>query len=377
MQTTPSFTSGYATPPSSRPESVQSVSEYSSGEPCSTVHCEDAVAEPAKASGKKRSRGDKDRVRRPMNAFMVWAKTERKQLSNENPSIHNAELSKILGNRWKNMSDEEKEPFQRQSEAIRAEHRQAHPGYKYQPKKRKSDAQEEEQMEQPAKRVSSSATGLNFCLQNQMPFDGASTGSISVCTSRSATPCTMGVAQGGHELERILADTYNQQTSSDSSMILNPAWPRVNPSLGSADTYNHQTSSDSSMILNPAWPRVNPSMGSAPQQNTFSGNLLLAQGYSNTTVPKLSHSSSDTPMSSAAQSPASSCCDQLIADIDLSHWENDEFMNYMASLPEAQHQNLMAKFLTDRFATDPVSAQAQVPHFGSNFQSGQFNTGLM
>ncbi|XP_055345929.1 transcription factor SOX-2-like [Paramacrobiotus metropolitanus] len=74
-------------------------------------------------------------VKRPMNAFMVWSATRRKEIAEENPRMHNSEISKILGSEWKEMSETQKRPYREEAKNIQLIHKQEHPDYKYRPRR--------------------------------------------------------------------------------------------------------------------------------------------------------------------------------------------------------------------------------------------------
>jgi len=120
-------------PPNEQPQA--SFSPFSRSTPTPSSASTSESAENAREADPKR-RSKKDKVKRPMNVFMVWARSHRKKVALDNPTMTNSEVSKLLGQIWKGMSRTEREPFKEMADQINREHRAMYPDYQYKPRRK-------------------------------------------------------------------------------------------------------------------------------------------------------------------------------------------------------------------------------------------------
>ena len=74
------------------------------------------------------------KVKRPMNAFMIWARLYRSTIAKRYPNANNAEISVKLGEIWNDLSTEQQRPYFDDASRLKEKHRTEHPNWVYQPR---------------------------------------------------------------------------------------------------------------------------------------------------------------------------------------------------------------------------------------------------
>ncbi|KPM07860.1 hypothetical protein NH340_JMT07556 [Sarcoptes scabiei] len=74
---------------------------------------------------------DKQHIRRPMNAFMIFSKRHRALVHQKHPNSDNRTVSKILGEWWYSLPAQEKQKYQELANKVKEAHYKRHPDWKW------------------------------------------------------------------------------------------------------------------------------------------------------------------------------------------------------------------------------------------------------
>lgn len=59
-----------------------------------------------------------NKIKRPLNAFMVWSKLQRRKIMDNDPTVHHSLISKQLGAGWKSLSEEARKPYYEEAQRL-------------------------------------------------------------------------------------------------------------------------------------------------------------------------------------------------------------------------------------------------------------------
>ncbi|KAI1845408.1 hypothetical protein JX266_008503 [Neoarthrinium moseri] len=75
------------------------------------------------------------KVPRPRNAFILYRQHHQAQVAAEHPGLANPDISKLIGEQWREQPEDVKSSWKRLAEEEKARHQRQYPDYRYQPRR--------------------------------------------------------------------------------------------------------------------------------------------------------------------------------------------------------------------------------------------------
>jgi len=79
---------------------------------------------------KVKAKKDPNAPKKGLSGFMFFSQEQRPIVKEENPKASFGDLGKIVGEKWRNLDDSEKEPYQKKAEADKARYEREAAAYK-------------------------------------------------------------------------------------------------------------------------------------------------------------------------------------------------------------------------------------------------------